>query len=139
MPVTFAILPRLGLVYVRYWGFAALSETIAQVQAYGRHPDFRPGQKHLIDMAGVTGYERDFPAIMQMMAGITDVLMQRPTEVLVVYLTPTPLAQDMARAAIRSWEGMPGLVTRMQEDEAAALSLLGLPHGSIAEMFAKAG
>ena len=50
MPASFRILPKHGLVYVRLYGHIWPAESLEAFRNYLRHPDFRPGQKQLIDM-----------------------------------------------------------------------------------------
>ena len=63
MPASFRILPERGLVYVQYSGFIRLADTQRLIQAYLAHPDRHPGQKQLVDLAAVTGFEQDFVGV----------------------------------------------------------------------------
>ena len=51
-----------------------------------------------------------------------------------MFLAPTPQGREMAQLVRRSWDGIPGVVTLMQEDEGLALALLGLRKVIIAEL-----
>ena len=68
MPASFRILPERGLVYVQYSGFIRLADTQRLIQAYLAHPDRHPGQKQLVDLAAVTGFEQDFVGLMAVQA-----------------------------------------------------------------------
>ena len=138
MPVTFQILPTHGLVYVRFDGEARLGESQASMQAYRHHPDYRPGQKQLIDMSRVTGFERDFPRIIALMAEVAEIFHQPGVEMMAVYYVTNRHGRDVARLVMQSWADIPGIVTRMTEDEAAALSILGMKERTIAALFAAA-
>jgi hypothetical protein len=135
MAVSFAVFPERGLVYVKYAGMAGIDETMRTMQAYMYHPDFRPGQKQLLDLSEVTGIDRDYPRFMAMAAQTLDMFVHGAAEHLIVYYVPTPIAREMAEMAIRSWADVQGVVTLLQEDEAEALALLGLRERSFAALF----
>ena len=72
MPIDVRILPKRGLVYVRYEGGISVPETAEAFGAYMQHPDMRPGQKQLIDLTRVTDWDRDFAGLMRLQAGKAD-------------------------------------------------------------------
>ena len=51
-----------------------------------------------------------------------------------LFLALTPQGREMAQLVLRSWDGIPGVVTLMQEDEGSALAMLGLREVSIADL-----
>lgn len=134
MPVSFDILKNHSLVYVRYSGLAEISETFQAFGAYMQHPDFRPGQKQLVDLTHITDYERDFTAIMGAQAKKAEVFLMGATETLIVYLAPNPKSYEMARMICQSWEDVEGVVPIVQQSETDALSLLGLSETSLSEL-----
>lgn len=134
MALSFQILKSLDLVYVKYIGFVELDASLKTFAEYAAHPDCRPGQKQLIDLAQVTDLERDFTKIMKHQAQKADVFTAGTAETVVVYYAPTEIAQRMAQIAARSWEDVEGIICVILEDEAQALAVLGLAHNSIAEM-----
>lgn len=134
MPVSVHILKSHGIVYVRYVGVARIDETRKALADYARHPDCRPGQNQLVDLARVTAVDDDFPALMALQAGKVDLFLANGDRPLIVYYAPSKAAQTMARMALRSWEGVHGIVARMLTDEAEALAVLGLRARSIAEL-----
>ncbi|KCV83389.1 hypothetical protein ATO10_01470 [Actibacterium atlanticum] len=125
MPVSFRIFPRRGLVYVRYDGVAQIDETSEAFAAYAQHPDCQPGQKQLVDLTHLTGYDEDYVKLMQVQAQKADVLAQGPVETLMIYHATTDIALRVAHLAKRSWQDVAGMVTVVTQDEAEALSLLG--------------
>lgn len=131
VPASFTILPVRGLVYVRYSGYVALDEVFRIVGEYERHPARRPGQKHLVDLADITGFEHDILTLMKLQARKADIFTATAAPSLIVYLAPSPLAMTMAQLTMRSWEGNDLVVVRLQEDEAGALDLLGLPERTV--------
>ncbi len=133
MPLTYRIFPSHGLVYVRYEGFALLDETISAFSDYAAHPDWRPGQKQLVDLSRVTGFERNFPKLFELQARKADQFYRPGVETLIVYLATTPTVWDMCRSILRSWEGVRGVVPRVQDTEAGALAILGLSETRIAD------
>ncbi|MFO7920820.1 hypothetical protein DZD18_00385 [Rhodobacteraceae bacterium W635] len=127
MPVDVTILRQRGLVYIRYSGFARLDDTIAALDAYGAHPDFRPGQKQLVDMSRVTGMERDYVKFMKIQARKAEIFLAAEVQTLLVCYAPNRLAVEMAEVMVRSWEPSGAVIPMIQPDEAAALHILGQP------------
>lgn len=138
MPVSFRIFPERGLVLVRYAGFARLQETLEAFGRYAAHPDCRPGQKQLVDLSGVTGFEPDFAKLMEIQAHKADVFAAEGVETLMVYLAPDKASKEIAQLALRSWEPFDFVIALVQEDEAQALELLGQPERSLDELWARA-
>ena len=127
MPISFQILPRRGLVYVRYAGHISFSETAQAFGAYMQHPDMRRGQKQLIDLAAVTDRDRDFAELLRLQAIKADAFLGAGHEVHFVYYAPTARTLPMARMVLRSWEDVPGVIPLIAETEADALAVLGQP------------
>ena len=125
MPVTFQIFPRRGLVLITYTGRAMLDETAEAFAAFAKHPDAAQGQKHLIDLTGVTEVENDFPRLMALQARKAGELGLPILPSMLVYLAPTPVSQRMANMIAKSGEGIPGPAVAVIADEAEALSLVG--------------
>ncbi len=138
MSVSFRIFPDRGLVVIRYQGFARLDDTMAAFRDYAAHPDASPGQKQLVDLSGVTGYEMDFTKLMHIQANKADVFAADGAETLVVYLAPCRQSRDFAQLALRSWEPFDYVVALVQEDDAQALELLGQPERSLDALWALA-
>ena len=138
MPLTFRIRPDRGLVVVQYSGFAKIDDTMAATAAYVSDPDYAPGQKQLVDMSALTGYEKDYVRFMEMQAGKAERFNTAGVQTLVVYIAPTPVAQEIAGLFLRSWDDVHAVVPMIQRTEAEALSLLGQPERSVAELFAAA-
>ncbi|MHA7868908.1 MAG: hypothetical protein ACX93U_15555 [Salipiger thiooxidans] len=136
MSVTFQILPEHGIVYVRYEGFSRLDDTMRAFDDYARHPQSHPGQKHLVDLSNVTGIESDFIGLMKLQAKKADIFLGTGEQTLIVYYAPSKLSYEMAEFIVRSWEGIGAVVSLVQQCEEQALTLLGLPHQSFAELLA---
>ena len=133
MAVSYKIYPDLGLVHVRYEGYVVLSETFGAVRDYMQDPDFRPGQKQLVDLSRVTDFERDYATLLALQAFKADAFLQGPQS-LIVYLAPTPVTRAMSRLIVRSWEDQGAVVPLIQNTEADALALLGLREQSLDEL-----
>jgi hypothetical protein len=127
-----------GLVYVRYGSRVDFSDSGALFAAYTRDPDFRPGQKHLVDFSAVTDIDTDYARLLAVQAAKADAFVFPTGETLMVYFAPTPETDRVARWALRTWEGVNGVVVRVLNDEAAALSFLGQPEESFADLFESA-
>ena len=134
MPLTYTIMPDLNLVYVRYQGFADLSETLRVFGEYSADPQFRPDQKHLIDLSQVTDYERSFTQMVKTQAAKADTIMESKNPTIMVYYAPTRVSQAMARSILKSWDGLGVTVGRTARDETEALSMLGLGQTRFAEL-----
>jgi hypothetical protein len=134
MPVGFRILPRHGLCVVTFSGLVGIDETRDSVGECARHPDFRPGMRHIFDLTHVTGVERDYPAYLALQAKALENLGPSPFESLLVYLAPTRPAQEMAELIRKSWEGLDWAIVRIVSDEMQALELLGVRAQSLGEL-----
>lgn len=135
MSVSFRIFPDRGLVVVRYAGVLRLEDTKKAFAEYAQHPDCHPGQKQLVDLSGVTGYEPDFVKMMEVQAQKADVFGSEGAETLMVYLAPHKMAKDLARLVLRSWEPFDSVVALVQDDEVQALELLGQPEHELDELW----
>lgn len=138
MSVSFRIFPERGLVFVRYAGFARLQETLEAFGRYAADPDCRPGQKQLVDLSGVTGFEPDFTKLMEIQARKADVFAAEGVETLMVYFAPDKASKEIAQLALRSWEPFDFVIALVQEDEAQALELLGQPERSLDDLWERA-
>ena len=136
MTVNFCIIPERGLVVVRYSDFAAIDDTMAASKAYLAYPDYAAGQKQLVDFTNITGYEKDYVRFMNLQAAKAEQLGGAGEQWLVVYVAPTPLAQDVSAMFIRSWADVFEVVVLVQHSEAEALALLGQPEKTIDALLA---
>lgn len=137
MSVSFRILSSIGVVYVRYQGHANMSDTLTAFAEYASHPEFRPGQKQLVDLTELTGWDEDYVQLMQAQAQKAEAFTGQNAQTLIVYLAPTLVGQKLARIALRSWEPFPAVVPMVQESEQPALSILGIPHDSISQLLSR--
>ena len=135
MSVSFRIFPDRGLVFIRYSGVLRLEDTMKAFADYARHPDCHPGQKQLVDLSGVTGFEQDFVKLMEVQAQKSEVFGNEGAETLMVYVAPHPLGKKLARLVLRSWEPFDSVVALVQEDETHALELLGQPEQQLDELW----
>lgn len=132
--ISFRILPSRGLVFVRYEGEVRFADTERAVAAYAADPEARPGQNQLVDLAGVTDWERDFPRLMRTQTAKAGVFLGARHDLLIVYHAPTVQTRELARFVLRSWDGVPGVIPLIQETEADALNVLGQPETSFAAL-----
>ncbi len=138
MAVTFRILKSQGVVFVKYTGHAILSDASRVFGDYAAHPDCAPGQKQLIDLSGITGWDQDFVQLLKFQAQKADAFMGKGAETLIVYYAPTKVSQSIAQIAMQAWEPFPSVVPIVIEDEAESLNVLGLPFQSFEKMLATA-
>lgn len=139
MPISYRILKGRGIVYVRYWDAALMSEGMECFARYAADPDARPTDRHLVDLSAVTSFDNDWTKLMAFMAQKTDQFSHSPAEVLLAYYAPTAVGQRLARMAVRAWEVVPMVAARVLENESEALEFLGVKDGSIATLLARAG
>ncbi|OWU83879.1 hypothetical protein ATO6_15795 [Oceanicola sp. 22II-s10i] len=137
MPVTYRILPRRGLVYVRFEGHARVAESFEALGRFAQDPLFRPGLAQLIDLSAVTGFEPDYVALFRLHAQKTEMFVPQAAETVNVYIAPTEPAQRLSHQILKSWQGIPGLVHRVVASETEALHILGLDARSIAALMAE--
>lgn len=127
MPLTFRILPDMALVYVQYSGAVCPRDTMQVFGDYVKHPDFRPGQKQLVDLRYVTKVELDYPELIKMQAKKAEGFHVPGAPTLVAYLAGPPATLRAARAIQRSWDGTSDVIARIFTEESDALGFLGLP------------
>lgn len=139
MPVHFQIFPHRGFVLARFTGHILLEDCLSSAQAYAAHPDANPHQNQVIDLSGMTGYERDFIKMMRTMAQLPDHLLKAGAEPMIIYIASTPVAQEVLGFVIRSFDGTMPAVVRVTESEEQALEILGQPERRLADIPARAG
>ena len=126
MPVSFRVHPRHSLVYVRYSGTPGVEETLRAMQSCLSHPDFRLTFRHLVDFSAVTDFRRDHAELMRLAARMPDLLDDPQHGVLLVYYAPTPEAQALAQAVMKSYHGVSHSVLVVVDEPQKALDCLGL-------------
>ena len=139
MPVAFRILPRSGVVYLRFEDRILIDENIQAFRAYTRHPDAHPAQKHLVDLSGITAIEWDYVKLMQLQALKAGFFCGRGSQTLKVYYCPTKLSLSVAKMILRSWVGINSVIPIIQQHEDDALSVLGLRQGCFSNLLADHG
>ena len=131
MPVEFTIFPKRGLVVVRYFGYVAINDTLIATETYVSHPDYVAGQKQLVNMTEVTGFEKDYVQFMSMQARLTERLVRSDLQSLVVYIAPTNISRELSALFVRSWIDVGTVVPLVQDSEADGLALLGQPEETL--------
>ena len=131
MPVEFEIFPKRGLVVVQFSGYATVNDTSSATAAYLAHPEYYAGQKQLVNMAAVTGFEKDYVRFMNLQARKTERLARCETQSLVVYIAPTAVSRQLSGLFVRSWIDIASVVPLIQDSESEALTLLGQPEETV--------
>ena len=134
MPLDVRLVPHRNLLVATYLGFAGLQETITASEAISRQPGFHPRMRHLVDLSGLTGYERDFPGFFAMQARLNESFASVPSELVIAFVAPSRIAREMAQMARRGWDGLDLAIIRIFEDEEKALGFLGVPETRIAAL-----
>jgi hypothetical protein len=132
--VDYRILPNHGLVYVRYIGHAMMQDTVQTLGQYQQDPEYAPGQKQLVDLSAMTGYEKAYMDLMKLQAQKLDVFQPDHGQTLMAYYAPTDVAWSVAYLILKSWQNARSIVPRVFRDETACLSFLGLGMTSFEEL-----
>ena len=138
MPATMRILPQHGLVFVRYVGVATLQDTMRVFSEYLSHADFRPGQKHLVDMSEVTEWDGSYVDLMSTQAHKAEAFVNQRSQTLIAYYVPTEVGRTIGQLVVNSWEPFPSVVPILVDTEETALSTLGVDCTSFAQLLAAA-
>lgn len=138
MSVSYRILPAQNLVHVSYTGQIDLASTLERMAECAADPAFRPWMRHLVDLAAVTGFDRDFVGFLELQAKAITMFPQQH-DMLLLFHAPTRIGQDMAALARRTWEGLDRVIVRVVTRESEALTLLGLPGTRLADLDEPAG
>ncbi|SMH58344.1 hypothetical protein [Maritimibacter sp. HL-12] len=136
MSVQVNILPEIGLVYIRYPSRLAIDESAQAFSDYLAHPDFRPGQKHLVDISDVVEWDEDFAKLLALQARKADAFHLPPHTTLIAMIAPTEDTQRLANWISRSWDGIDTVAYLVAHSEAEALELLGIPAKSVDQLLA---
>ncbi|MCM2562167.1 hypothetical protein M8744_08410 [Lutimaribacter sp. EGI FJ00013] len=94
--------------------------------------------RHLVDLQDVTGIALDHPGLLHMQARKADFLGTGGAETLMAYFATTHETIKLACMVQRSWDGLRGVVARIFDDEAQALSFLGVAGLNMARLRAVA-
>ena len=134
MSASYRILPRQGIVYVRYEGTIILDEVEEIFAQYRHDPEAHPGQKQLVDLSRVTALEPDFAKLMRMQADKAGVLPSPVSPMIMVLYAPTEIALEIGRILVAPWKDVPGMIASLQVDEVGVLSILGETTESLATL-----
>ena len=138
MAVTFRLLPQKGIVFVRYAGRTSPAEALESFTRYTQSDEFTPGQKHLIDLSGVTDLTTDYVGLIKLEAAKAFALAGHGVQTLMAYYAPTRETLEMARLSQRCWDGIDAVVPRVFQLENAALEFLGLRETCFEELMVRA-
>lgn len=136
MAVDFRILPEVGLVYIRYSGLMLVEESGRALASYLQNPDYRPGQKQLVDLSDVEEWERDFPKLMALQARKAEAFYKPEAPTLIAAIAPNAKARQVADFISRTWDAFENVAYLVSETEHQALELLGVPARSVADLLA---
>ncbi len=138
MSISYQIIPKYGVVYVRYQGQANFKDTMAAFSQYAQDPDFQPGQKQIVDFSEITGWDENYVELMKTQALKAEAFVGTQAQTLIVYYAPTDLSQKIAQLSLQSWDPFPFVVPIVQDTEKDTLAILGLPHDAMKSMLASA-
>ena len=138
MALTFRILPKHNLVYVKYTGHMSIADSYAKLAEYQNHPEYSPDQRHFVDLSEATSYDTDATALMKMQAEKTEVITSGQGPLILAYFAPHEVAMAAARATLRSWEGLDHVVPVLCDTVDAMFDVLGLPVDSLDDLLTPA-
>ena len=133
MPTSYSILSDRDLAVVVYEGEISVAERTELIAAVVRHRSFRPDQMHLVDLSAVTGWETALKSAVSP-GEVRQDRMRQNRQTLCVYYAPTETARALAGILAKAWEGNPGVVPLVLDDEAEALAILGQTEMRVAEL-----
>ena len=133
MPITYSILSDRDLAVVIYEGDISADERAEVIGEVIRHRSFRPDQMHLVDLSGVTSWEDEIAQAVKSGEVLQD-WQHHDRQTLCVYYAPTDTARDLAEVLARAWDGVPGVVPLVLDDEAEALAILGQTEMRVSEL-----
>ena len=133
MPISYSILSDRDLAVVVYQGEISAAERAEVIADVVRHRSFRPDQMHLVDLSAVTGWD---PALESAVTPgeVRQDWTRQNRQTLCVYYAPTEMARSLAGILVKAWEGNPGVVPLVLDDEAEALAILGQTEMRVAEL-----
>lgn len=134
MGQSYAISHRHNVVVFFVWDHVTVAESLGSLEAYFSDPDARPGHRHLIDCSAITSYEQNPTGMMKLQARVADDVTPDQPQTLLVIHAPPGLPQEFASAIARSWSHIPHVVVRIANTEQAAIDMLGLAVGGLAEV-----
>ncbi|MDO6483687.1 hypothetical protein [Shimia thalassica] len=126
MPVLLKVHRPKNLLYVRYSGFAGISESMQAFSTYMSRPDFQSGRDLLVDLSHLTGHEKASPHLIRHHAQMTEVFQSKGRRPLVVFYAPTRVAQGMALLSARPWDQLDIITPVILEQEIDVLEMLGV-------------
>ena len=134
MPVTYRILPQRNLVIVTLSGHVDVAEARASFLEFAADPRKAPGQNHLCDLSGVTGWDLDYVDNMALQAQVADAVVTDGEERLLVILAPRDELRPLASVIDKSWTGLGPVIPVICRGEAEAMHILGQPEKSLAAL-----
>ena len=131
MSVTYRILDDHGLVYVQYGRVANVPDARSAFTKYLSDPKAKTGHRHFVDLSYVQQIDCDVPEFFKLQLDKIEGYLLKEAQTVIVYYAPHAKAQEFATLCKRSWEMVPSVVTIIVEDEAEALSVLGVPYRNL--------
>lgn len=126
MPLEYRILSERNVVYVRCWDYVDLDQSQASLSDYQKNPEYRIGLSQVLDLTGVTGFERNFAGIMKMQASQVEALTSSGETTYFIFVAPDALTRSMANAALKSWREIAPVVPLVLSSLQEAADVLGI-------------
>lgn len=134
MATTYRIIPERNLVIIEQRGFVTIADNETTFAAFVNDPRRRPGQNHLVDCSGVTGFEDDLVKFFKLQAKVAGTVTAEQPEMLLVILAPNDPARQIARLIHNTWNDTPTVRPRIAASEREALSILGHYERQLADL-----
>ena len=136
MGVEYRILQDIGLVYVSHVGVVRASESREAFRQYLRDPQFRPGQRHLVDVSELTHVEFDPVGQMSLQMTKLEAFVGSDCQTLMAYYSPSLTGYEAACRALKPWRDVDQVATLQHFDQSEILTFLGLRERTIADLLA---
>ena len=126
MPSELAIYPAHNLAVVTHSGLLTFDEVMAMFRSFQTHPDVRPDLLMLVDFTRLERFTGDIVTFLKLQITASEIIARPPNEQIMCFYCPPGPNSRLARSIADAWEAVPGVLPRLAETEAQAISILGL-------------
>ena len=133
MPITYTICKHPRVTYARYVGTVTLNELLMNYMNYIRDDLYEPGIPELIDATDVGTFTAN-GVLLRTIATTVDMINKGKATTVTSIYAPTPSALAVGKRYQKICRNLSGLTVHVNKDAEAAISKLGLPYRSIAEL-----
>ena len=136
-PIEFATSLELDIVYARWHGGVDFEQILQNFARYIGDAYYRPGRPELIDLAAVTESDLNFNLARSLLRQVNEQAPGTVVETHTVLYSPNETMFGLGRMYQTLADIAGGIRVEVHSTEGEALSALGLPYTTIAELRAK--